>query len=72
MNAFSSKKAILWSVGVFLILAGAFAAAVVLPSASEPYGSGAPDVHLPAMKNAPENPGTHKLQLDVQNEEPAE
>lgn len=68
MKKFQSKKAIWWSVGVLVVIFGVFAAAVLLPSASKPYGSDAPDIHVPSMKNAPEKPGTHKLDLEVEDE----
>lgn len=65
MKKFQSTKAIWWSVGVLLVIVGVFAAAVFLPSAGKPYGSDAPDIHIPNMKNAPEQPGTHQLDVDV-------
>jgi hypothetical protein len=65
MSPFQSKKAIWWSVGVFLVLIGVFVAAIVLPNAGQPYGSDGPDVDLPSMRNPPENPGTHKMDFDV-------
>lgn len=69
MSPFKSKKAILWSVGVFLMLAGVFLAAVVLPNSGKPYGSDGPDVDLPSMRNAPEHSGTHKLDLELEKED---
>lgn len=69
MNRFKSKKAIWWSVGVFLVLGGFFVAAVILPSAGPPYGSDSPNLDLPSMRNTPENPGTHKLDVEVQEED---
>lgn len=69
MNPFQSKKAIWWAVGVGVLIAGIFAAAVILPSASKPYGADAPDIHVPSMRNAPEQSGTHKLDLEVPKEE---
>lgn len=71
MKPFQSKKAIWWAVGVGLVIAGIFAYAVILPSASEPYGADAPDIHVPSMRNAPAQPGTHKLDLEVQSDEEA-
>lgn len=68
MNPFQSKKAIWWAVGVGILIVGIFAAAVILPSASKPFGADAPDIHVPSMRNAPEQPGTHKLDLEVTDE----
>jgi hypothetical protein len=65
MNPFQSKKAIWWSVGVFLVVAGVFLAAIVLPTTAEPYGSDAPDVHVPAMKNVPGEQAP-RLKLDAE------
>lgn len=69
MNPFQSKKAIWWAVGVLLVLLGVFLASVILPHSGKPYGSDAPDVSVPRMKNAPEQPGTHRLDLEVSDEE---
>lgn len=71
MKPFQSKKAIWWAVAVGLIVAGIFAYAVLLPSAGEPYGTDAPDINVPSMRNAPEQSGTHKLDLEVPEEEQA-
>lgn len=68
MNPFQSKKAIWWAVGVGILIAGIFAAAVILPLASKPYGADAPDISVPNMRNAPEQPGTHRLDLEVTEE----
>lgn len=64
MNKFQSKKAIWWSIGVFVLLAAMFAAAVFLPNMGKPYGSDAPDVNLPSMRNVPNRP----MELDVGDE----
>lgn len=69
MNPFQSKKAIWWAVGIGVLIVGIFAAAVILPAASKPYGADAPDINVPSMKNAPEGPGTHKLDLEVPKDE---
>ncbi len=68
MKAFQSKKAIWWSVGIMALLVGVFVWAVVLPGAQEPYGSDAPDVQVPSMRNVPDQPGTPNLQLETSEE----
>ena len=66
-SPFQSKRAIWRSVGLFLVIGVMFFIGVMMPTAGEPYGSDAPDVHLPSMRNSPEQPGTHKLDLEVQD-----
>lgn len=64
MNKFQSKKAIWWSVGLFLLVAGVFFSAVFLPNMGKPYGSDAPDVDLPSMRNVPDRP----IDVDLRGE----
>jgi hypothetical protein len=71
MDSLKSKKAVWWGVGVLVLLAGVFAAAAFLPHTGKPYGSDAPDIQVPSMKNIP-NPDAHKLDLEVPAEEPKE
>jgi hypothetical protein len=64
MNPLKSKKAIWWSVGLSVLLVGVFAYAVLVPNMVKPFGSDAPDIRVPNMRNVPEQPGA--LDLDVQ------
>lgn len=64
MNKFQSKKAIWWSIGVLTLFVVVFASAVFLPNMGKPYGSDAPDIDLPSMRNVPDTP----MNLDVGDE----
>ena len=64
MKKFQSKKAVWWGVGIFVMIGGLFVAALILPQASEPYGSDGVPVDEPAMQNAPESEHAPRLQLE--------
>jgi hypothetical protein len=57
MNPFQSKKSIWWGIGVSTLLLGVLVYAVFMPNIVQPYGSDAPDVRVPNMRNVPEQPG---------------
>lgn len=50
---------------VSFLLMGFLVYALFVPHLVMPFGSGAPDIHVPSMRNVPENPGA--LRLDVQD-----
>ena len=73
MNAynFKSKRAALWLAGVFLLVGGFLAAAIVLPHKAEPYGAEPPEMQLPKMTNVPSE-AAPKMELKLEEAPPAE
>lgn len=71
MKLFKSKRAALWMAGVLLLVGGFLAAAILLPHEAEPYGAGAPDVHLPKMTNVPGD-AAPKMELKFEEAPPTE
>lgn len=69
MNPMKSKRAIWWGVGLFLALSGLFAVSVLLPSRTNSAKDSGPDVHVPAMRNAPTS-SERRLELEVPSATP--
>jgi hypothetical protein len=64
MNPHRPKRAVLWMVGMFLLVGGFLAAAILVPHTVEPYGANTPAVELPRMVNVP-SPHTPKMEIDL-------
>lgn len=69
MNPMKSKRAIWWGIAMALVLGGVFVMSVLLPSQTKPAESSQPEVHVPAMRNVPDQSG-RRLDLEVPPEKP--
>jgi len=65
------KRAAAWMAGMFLLIGGFLAAAVILPHRAEPYGAGAPEVEVPRMENVP-GPHAPRMAIELEAAEAAE
>ena len=63
-RAFSNKRSIFWLLGLFILVAGFIAAAVILPATSKTPGSDQPQIQVPNMQNVPPA-AAPKMRLDT-------
>jgi hypothetical protein len=63
-RAFLNKPSILWLAGVFVLIVGFIAAAVILPTTAKTPGSDQPSIQVPRMENVPP-PEAPRMRLDT-------
>jgi hypothetical protein len=64
-DGFKSKRAAFWLAGIFVLVLGFLAAAIVLPTTSKIPGQGGPDIQVPKMQNVPPEQAP-KMNLEVE------
>ena len=67
MKAFTDSRRWFWLGGVVVLLAGLFAAFVLLPANSATPGAGGPEIQVPKMENVPP-PNAPKLGIETGGE----
>jgi hypothetical protein len=66
MKAFADRRRAFWLAGIAILVLGFLAAALLLPSTSDPMRDIGPAVHVPKMQNVP--PANDRVKLDVEEE----
>lgn len=66
MKPFTDRRRFYWLGGVTLLIVGFVAAALLLPSMSDPTRNLGPAVHVPRMQNVP--PSDEHMKLDTQSD----
>lgn len=64
MKPFTDRRRVYWLGGVTLLIVGFVAAALLLPSMSDPTRDMGPAVHVPRMQNVPAS--DERMKLDTQ------
>jgi hypothetical protein len=70
MKTFADRRRGFWLAGIAILVLGFLAAALLLPSTSDPMRGIGPAVHVPKMQNVPPDNDRVKLEVEEGKKEP--